>query len=93
MQLTKFDKLKIGTVGRVLAGIEEKGGSHGYEIWKITGISTTTLYKLLPMLEDAGLIVRTGQQPSTQSNIPKNPFELTESGRKFAQLYRFIKRE
>ena len=94
IKLTKFDKLKIGTVGRVLASIEEKGSSHGYELWRITGISRTTLYKLLPMFEDAGFIAKAEQlQIIASGDIPKKSFELTQSGRKFAQLYRSIKRE
>ncbi|MDE1870520.1 MAG: PadR family transcriptional regulator [Candidatus Micrarchaeota archaeon] len=93
MQLANLNNLKFGNLGKVLVVLMEKESAHGYEIGKITGISLTTVYKLLPLLEEAKFIIRVDPQIIDSPMPAKKYFSLTDTGRELAYIYKSSKRD
>ncbi|MCH4891528.1 MULTISPECIES: PadR family transcriptional regulator [unclassified Sphingomonas] len=67
---------------RVLAALLDKAGSwsYGYDLAKITGIKSGTLYPLLIRLEERGLLETEWQPPAETGRPPRHIYRLTAAG-------------
>jgi PadR family transcriptional regulator, regulatory protein PadR len=66
----------------VLATLLDKAGSwsYGYDLAKITGIKSGTLYPLLIRLEERGLLETEWQPPAEPGRPPRHIYRLTAAG-------------
>lgn len=66
----------------VLAVLVERAGiwSHGYDLAKITGVKSGTLYPLLIRLEERGLLETAWQHPAEPGRPPRHIYRLTTAG-------------
>lgn len=53
---------------------------HGYELCKITGLRSGTLYPLLIRLHDQGLAEAEWRPPETPGRPPRHAYRLTAAG-------------
>ena len=74
------------TTLRLLEVMLKQADSHhyGYELMKMTGISSGTLYPILIRLEERGLLDAQWQSSQKQGRPPRHAYKLTHSGRQFA---------
>ena len=54
--------------------------SHGYELCRLTGVKSGTLYPLLIRLEAKGYLEAKWQQPMQGGRPPRHAYRLTASG-------------
>lgn len=75
------------TARSVLAALlDARGGwSHGYDLARIAGVKSGTLYPLLIRLEAQGLLEAEWQQPSENGRPPRHAYRLTARGVELAQ--------
>lgn len=66
----------------VLAALLDRAGSwsYGYDLAKITGIKSGTLYPLLIRLEERGLLETEWQPPAEPGRPPRHIYKLTAAG-------------
>ena len=66
----------------VLAALLDKAGSwsYGYDLAKITGIKSGTLYPLLIRLEERGLLETEWQPPVEPGRPPRHTYRLSAAG-------------
>jgi len=66
----------------VLATLLENTGawSYGYDLAKITGVKSGTLYPLLIRLEERGLLETEWQPPAALGRPPRHTYRLTPAG-------------
>lgn len=71
----------------VLAALAEAGAqwSHGYELCRLAGIKSGTLYPLLIRLEQQGYLEAQWLPPSEPGRPPRHAYRLTVSGHALAQ--------
>ena len=72
---------------RILAALLEGGASwsHGYELARIAGVKSGTLYPLLIRLEEQGYLEAEWQQPAERGRPARHAYRLTPSGMKLAR--------
>ena len=58
---------------------------HGYELSKVTGLKSGTLYPLLIRLSDQGLLEATWEEDVVQGRPRRHLYRLTASGRALAR--------
>lgn len=58
---------------------------HGYEISKLTGLKSGTLYPLLMRLHDQGFLASGWAPPEPDNKPPRHLYRLTVSGLAFAR--------
>jgi len=56
------------------------GWSHGYELARLAGVKSGTLYPLLIRLEAQGYLEADWQQPLERGRPPRHAYRLTASG-------------
>lgn len=54
--------------------------SHGYDLAKMTGVKSGTLYPLLIRLEEKGLLETAWQPPAEPGRPPRHTYRLTAAG-------------
>lgn len=59
--------------------------SHGYELARVAGVKSGTLYPLLIRLEAQGHLEAEWQQPTEGGRPPRHAYRLTASGVKLAR--------
>lgn len=71
----------------VLAVLIDAGGqwSHGYELVRLAGVKSGTLYPLLIRLEAQGYLEAEWQQPTEGGRPPRHAYRLTASGVELAR--------
>lgn len=71
----------------ILAALLDAGGrwSHGYELARVAGVKSGTLYPLLIRLEGQGHLEAEWQQPADGKRPPRHAYRLTASGVRLAQ--------
>lgn len=71
----------------VLAVLLNAGGqwSHGYELVRLAGVKSGTLYPLLIRLEAQGYLDAEWQQPTEGGRPPRHAYRLTASGAQLAR--------
>ncbi|MFM7377127.1 MAG: PadR family transcriptional regulator [Erythrobacter sp.] len=71
----------------VLAALLERAGSwsYGYDLAKITGVKSGTLYPLLIRLEERGVLETGWQPPAEPGRPPRHIYKLTAAGIEFAR--------
>jgi DNA-binding PadR family transcriptional regulator len=71
---------------RVLALLLDADGgwSHGYELSRLAGIKSGTLYPLLVRLEQQGWLEATWLEPANPGRPPRHAYRLTAKGRVWA---------
>ena len=71
----------------VLAVLLDAGGrwSHGYELVRLAGVKSGTLYPLLIRLEAQGYLEAEWQQPTEGGRPPRHAYRLTASGVQLAR--------
>ncbi len=72
---------------RILAALLAGGASwsHGYELARIAGVKSGTLYPLLIRLEEQGYLEAEWQQPAERGRPARHAYRLTPSGMKLAR--------
>jgi DNA-binding PadR family transcriptional regulator len=58
---------------------------YGYELSKLTGLKSGTLYPLLMRLGDQGLLESCWQEPERAGRPPRHAYRLTPNGLEFAR--------
>jgi PadR family transcriptional regulator PadR len=58
---------------------------HGYELSKLTGLTSGTLYPLLIRLDDQGLLESRWQEPERAGRPPRHAYRLTTTGLELAR--------
>ena len=71
----------------VLAALLQAGAgwSHGYELVRLAGVKSGTLYPLLIRLEAQGYLEAEWQQPAEGGRPPRHAYRLTASGVQLAR--------
>ncbi|MBB4087082.1 PadR family transcriptional regulator [Sphingomonas carotinifaciens] len=71
----------------VLSVLLDAGGqwSHGYELVRLAGVKSGTLYPLLIRLEAQGYLEAEWQQPTEGGRPPRHAYRLTASGVQLAR--------
>lgn len=66
----------------VLTALLDRAGSwsYGYDLAKITGVKSGTLYPLLIRLEERGLLQTEWQPPAEPGRPPRHTYRLTVAG-------------
>lgn len=66
----------------VLAALLDRAGSwsYGYDLAKITGVKSGTLYPLLIRLEERGMLETEWQPPVEPGRPPRHTYRLTAAG-------------
>ncbi|MBC2651336.1 PadR family transcriptional regulator [Novosphingobium flavum] len=59
--------------------------SHGYELARLAGVKSGTLYPLLIRLEAQGLLEAEWQQPTERGRPPRHAYRLTAQGIELAR--------
>lgn len=72
----------------VLAVLLDAGSqwSHGYELVRLAGVKSGTLYPLLIRLEAQGYLEAEWQQPTEGGRPPRHAYRLTVSGVQLARI-------
>jgi len=72
---------------RVLAMLLEArdAWSHGYDLARVAGVKSGTLYPLLIRLEAQGFLEAEWQQPTERGRPPRHAYRLTASGVQLAR--------
>jgi PadR family transcriptional regulator, regulatory protein PadR len=72
---------------KVLHCLAEAGGSwsHGYELCRLSGIRSGTLYPLLIRLERQGFLEAQWREPSEPGRPPRHVYRLTATGLRLAR--------
>jgi PadR family transcriptional regulator PadR len=65
---------------------EPQAWRHGYELSKLTGLKSGTLYPLLIRLNDQGLLASRWQPVKQAGRPPRHVYQLTLSGLALARL-------
>lgn len=66
--------------------LDARGGwSHGYELARLAGVKSGTLYPLLIRLEGQGFLDAQWQPPAEPGRPPRHAYRLTQSGVRFAR--------
>jgi DNA-binding PadR family transcriptional regulator len=60
------------------------GWRYGYELCKLTGVKSGTLYPLLMRLHDQGFLQSEWRPPEATGRPPRNAYRLTNEGRRLA---------
>lgn len=70
------------TARTVLATLLERAGawSYGYDLAKVAGVKSGTLYPLLIRLKQGGFLEAEWQPPSIPGRPPRHAYRLTASG-------------
>jgi DNA-binding PadR family transcriptional regulator len=68
----------------ILAEVGESW-SHGYELCRLAGIKSGTLYPLLIRLESQGYLEAEWQSPTESGRPPRHAYRLTVAGRRLAR--------
>ena len=58
---------------------------YGYELSKLTGLKSGTLYPVLMRLGDQGLLESCWQEPEREGRPPRHAYRLTPNGIEFAR--------
>ena len=71
----------------VLAALYEQAPEriHGYDLMKITGLKSGSLYPLLMRMTDRGLLSSEWCEPSAPGRPPRHAYRLTASGLELAR--------
>lgn len=71
----------------LLAVLAESGGRwrHGYELCRLAGIKSGTLYPLLIRLEEKGYLQAEWQAPTEAGRPPRHAYRLTAAGLQLAR--------
>ncbi|MFL9840363.1 PadR family transcriptional regulator [Sphingomonas sp. ST-64] len=71
----------------VLAVLLDAGArwSHGYELARLAGVKSGTLYPLLIRLESQGYLEAEWREPAEAGRPPRHVYRLTASGARLAQ--------
>lgn len=66
----------------LLAALAEdpQGWRHGYDLLKLTGLKSGTLYPLLIRLHEQGLMDAEWQQPAQPGRPPRHAYRITRAG-------------
>ena len=66
----------------VLHALKESGGrwSYGYDLSKVTGLKSGTLYPILARLHDEGWLENRWEQSREQGRPPRHLYRLTAAG-------------
>lgn len=78
----------LSPAARALLGVlaEARGGwCHGYELCRLAGIKSGTLYPLLIRLEANGYLQAEWQAPAERGRPPRHAYRLTASGLQLAR--------
>jgi DNA-binding PadR family transcriptional regulator len=67
---------------------DEPGWSYGYDISRLTGIKSGTLYPMLSRLAERGLLEATWEQPTAEGRPPRHLYRLTDAGADLARSLR-----
>ncbi len=59
--------------------------SHGYDLYRLAGIKSGTLYPLLIRLEAQGYLEAEWQTPAAPGRPPRHAYRLTAAGYRFAR--------
>ena len=72
---------------RLLAAmiLQPKSWQYGYELSRLTGLKSGTLYPLLIRLSDQGLLESCWREPERPGRPPRHAYKLTPSGVAFAR--------
>ena len=62
------------------------GWRYGYELCKLTGVKSGTLYPLLMRLHDQGFLQSEWRPPEVTGRPPRNAYRLTAEGRRLAAV-------
>ena len=62
-----------------------KGWTHGYEVSKITGLKSGTLYPILVRLHDEGWLEAKWEPSSEQGRPPRHLYRITAAGSREAK--------
>ncbi|MDV3455932.1 PadR family transcriptional regulator [Sphingomonas sp. HF-S4] len=70
----------------LFALLEARGGwQHGYELARLAGVKSGTLYPLLIRLEEQGYLQAEWQQPLEGGRPPRHAYRLTAAGEQLAR--------
>lgn len=58
---------------------------YGYGLMQLTGLKSGTLYPILMRLTDRGMLTSKTVEPEKPGRPPRQSYELTAQGRRFAQ--------
>lgn len=64
---------------------QSRAWHYGYELSRLTGLQSGTLYPLLMRLGDQGLLESCWQQPEREGRPPRHAYRLTSTGLEFAR--------
>ncbi len=70
-------------ISALLSGPRE--WSYGYELSRVTGLKSGTLYPLLIRLSDQGLLESRWQEPERPGRPPRHAYRLTQTGLELAR--------
>jgi DNA-binding PadR family transcriptional regulator len=59
---------------------EAPGWIHGYDLMKVTGLKSGSLYPLLIRMTDQGLVDSEWREPTAPGRPPRHAYRLTASG-------------
>lgn len=90
--MTKIEGVKIGTLRKILCAFGGKK-SHGYDLYKKTGMPLPNVYKLLKILIKVGLVKEVGCEPGLKRSLPKKYVALTENGETLAKIFQKLSSE
>src|SRR5664279_2672302 len=65
--------------------LHPRSWQYGYELSKLTGLTSGTLYPLLMRLDDQGLLESCWQEPERAGRPPRHAYRLTSTGHEFAR--------
>ena len=64
---------------------DEPDWSYGYDISRLTGVKSGTLYPMLARLAERGLLEATWEQPSAEGRPARHLYRVTAAGRDLAR--------
>jgi DNA-binding PadR family transcriptional regulator len=64
--------------------LHPRSWQYGYELSKLTGLKSGTLYPLLMRLDDQGLLESCWREPERAGRPPRHAYRLTASGLELA---------
>ncbi len=72
---------------RLLGALSEHPGEwrYGYELSRLTGLQSGTLYPLLMRLHDEGVLAAEWREPNATGRPPRHVYRLTAAGALLAQ--------
>lgn len=63
----------------------DRNWSHGYDLCRLAGVKSGTLYPLLIRLEAQGYLEAEWQEPAAPGRPPRHAYRLTAAGHRFAR--------